>query len=212
MTERERELEAILAQVSIPIRGIRFEQIIGSLFGVRVERFDMSDEQNRKALSMISQAVQGACNAVCAKPIIRKRPNEVGNDLEPFVIAALMAAGLKASAPKTRSGKGKSAGYPDVSIDAGQMPIFLEVKSYGKGKRGSSLRSFYLSPSDDAKVWQDGHHLLVGFEMTRNGDEFTPVAFEIVDLYGLDCDMKAEFNSDNKRLYEAQRVLARKRV
>ena len=29
-----------------------------------------------------------------------------------------------------------------------------------------------------------------------------------IDLYGLDCDMKAEFNSDNKRLYQESRLLA----
>ena len=54
--------------------------------------------------------------------------------------------------------------------------------------------------------------MLVGFEIERRGNLFTPVAFEMVDLYGLDCDMKAEFNSDNRRLYEPDRLLARERV
>ena len=30
---------------------------------------------------------------------------------------------------------------------------------------------------------------------------------DVVDLYGLSCDMKSEFNSNNKRLYEKNRIL-----
>ena len=45
-----------------------------------------------------------------------------------------------------------------------------------------------------------------------NGNLYKPVAYEIVDLYGLDCDMKFEFNSDNKRLYEQRRILMKERV
>ena len=39
-----------------------------------------------------------------------------------------------------------------------------------------------------------------------------PVAFTIADLYGMECDMKAEFNSDNRRMYEPHRVLASVKV
>jgi hypothetical protein len=88
----------------------------------------------------------------------------------------------------------------------------LELKSYAAANHGTTQRSFYLSPAEDPKISDDGHHLLVGFEIERNGNFYTPVAFEIVDLYGLDCDMKAEFNSDNKRLYEKHRILAQERV
>jgi len=56
--------------------------------------------------------------------------------------------------------------------------------------------------------------LLVGFEMQRsrphpNGNsEFIPVSFKIVDLAKLECDVKYEFNSDNRRLYAEHAVLA----
>jgi hypothetical protein len=88
----------------------------------------------------------------------------------------------------------------------------LELKSYAAANHGTTQRSFYLSPAEDPKISDDGHHLLVVFDIERNGNFYTPVAFEIVDLYGLDCDMKAEFNSDNKRLYEKHRILAQERV
>lgn len=156
--------------------------------------------------------MRDACKAVQKKPIERPRPNEVGNDMEPFVIAALAAQQLRAAAPKTKGGKGKSTGYPDVKIETDGLPVYLEVKSYAAANHGTTQRSFYLSPAEDPKVADDGYHLLVGFEIERNGNLYTPVAFEIVDLYGLDCDMKAEFNSDNKRLYEKHRILARERI
>ena len=44
--------------------------------------------------------------------------------------------------------------------------------------------------------------------MIRKGSQFSPTGFKIMDLYGLDCDMKLEFNSDNKRLYQESRLLS----
>jgi len=66
---------------------------------------------------------------------------------------------------------------------------------------------FIFHPSKDSKVHEDAFHLLVGFEMIQKNNEFIPKSFKIVDLYGLSCDMKSEFNSDNKRLYEKNRIL-----
>jgi hypothetical protein len=211
-SEREQRLEAALAQFLKPMKGIPFEVVIHALCGVSVEKFDLDAGNNRTALTTIVNAMRDACLAVQASPIERPRPNEVGNDMEPFVISAIRNRGMEAATPKTKSGKGKATGYPDVKIEAGKMPIYLEVKTYAATTHTTTMRSFYLSPSEDHKVSEDGYHLVVGFEIERNGNLFTPVAFEIVDLYGLDCDMKAEFNSDNKRLYEPGRILAKERV
>ena len=211
-TDREKRLEEALAQFLKPIKGIPFEVVIKSLCGNSVEKFDPTTADNKETLALLAEAMRDACKTVQAKPIERPRPNEVGNDMEPFVIAALTARKFQAAAPKTKGGKGKSTGYPDIKIKTSGMPIYLEVKSYAAANHGTTQRSFYLSPAEDPKVFDDGHHLLVGFEIERNGNFYTPVAFEIVDLYGLDCDMKAEFNSDNKRLYEKHRILAQERV
>ena len=48
--------------------------------------------------------------------------------------------------------------------------------------------------------------------MERSNDRYWPVAFKIVDLYGLECDLKIEFNSDNRRLYESHRILIQEKV
>lgn len=211
-SEREKHLEAALAQFLKPMKGIPFEVVIQALCDATVEKFDVIDKKNSAALVKITDAMREACKVVQLNPIERPRPNEVGNDMEPFVIKALKEKGMRAAAPKAKSGRGKTTGYPDVKIETDRIPIYLEVKTYAAANRTTTQRSFYLSPSEDHKVGEDGYHLLVGFEIERNGNLFTPVAFEIVDLYGLDCDMKAEFNSDNRRLYEPGRILAHERV
>ena len=203
---RELQLEKALSQFIRPIKNIPFELIIQSLFGAAVEKFDPSD--HKVILSKIAEAMKQACKNIKADPIRRPRPNEVGNDIEAFVLSALKAENLKASPPKTKRGRGKSTGYPDIKIETKVLPIYLEVKTHSKDQFETSLRSFFLSPSLDPKVVEDAFHLLVCFEMLKRGSQFEPTAFKIVDLYGLDCDMKSEFNSDNRRLYQKNRLLA----
>jgi hypothetical protein len=211
-SEREQQLENALAQFLKPIRGILFEVVIKSLCGANVVRFDPTTVKNKDTIIMLTAAMRDVCLAVKTNPIQRPRPNEVGNDMESFVIQALKAKDLRAAAPKTKGGKGKSTGYPDIKITTDALPIYLEIKSYSAKNHGTTMRSFYLSPAEDPKVSEDGYHLLVGFEMVQKGDSYTPVAFEIVDLYGLSCDMKAEFQSDNKRVYQKSRSLVHVRV
>lgn len=194
------------------MKGIPFEVVIMALCGVAVVPFDRTKPENIDIIASVSDAMRSACQKVRANPIERPRPNEVGNDMEPFVIAALNAHGLVSAAPKTGDGKGKSTGYPDVRVKRDDVPIYIEVKTYAAKNRQTTQRSFYLSPSETPKVVEDAIHLLVGFEIEREGNFYKPAAFEIVDLYGLDCDMKAEFNSDNRRLYDDSRVLVHERV
>lgn len=212
VSEREKQLEDVLAQFLRPVRGIPFEVIINSLCNSKVVQFAADQPENIGNLNAMAAAMRDVCATVRATPIQRSRPNEVGNDMEPFVISALKCQGLQSAAPRTRGGFGKSTGYPDIRIDAQPFPIYLEVKTYAAATQDTTMRSFYLSPAEDPKVCEDAHHLLVGFEIERNGNFFAPAAFKIVDLYGLNCDMKAEFNSDNRRLYQPDRILAQERV
>ncbi len=210
--ERERRLEEVLVQISKLSKGIPFGEVIKVLYGTSVEKFDAGTIKNKEILAILVEAMRAVCKSVQAKPIERPRPNEVGNDMEPIVIKALVDRQLRAAAPRTKSGKGKSAGYPDVRIETDGIPIFLEVKTYAAGKPASSFRTFYLSPAKNAKVTEDGYHLLVAFEIEREGNFYTPIGFNLVDLFGLDCDLKAEFNSNNKRLYGTDRILAQEAV
>ena len=157
--------------------------------------------------------------AVRQQPILRPRPNEVGNDIEPFVMRGVAAAGLKCVRPATSGGALKSTGYPDILVwDAEGRPTYLECKIFSAETANTSMRSFYLSPSDDFKVCHDARHLLMAFQMeataqpnSRNS-QYRAVAFKLVDLHDLLCDVKYEFNSDNRRLYGQGMLLAQGRV
>ena len=156
-TDREKRLEVALAQFLQPMKGIPFEVVIQALCGATVEHFDLDNHKNRSALDKIVAAMRETCHSVQANPIERPRPNEVGNDMEPFVISALKAQGMDAAAPKTKSGKGKTTGYPDIKIAGLPVPIFLEVKTYAGANHTTTQRSFYLSPAEDHKVTDDGY-------------------------------------------------------
>ncbi len=223
-TDREKILEDALAQFIKPFKKIPFEVVVKALCDVSVLEFDKTDHANMALLETISVSMQNAAKAVQAKPIERPRPNEVGNDIEPFVVRALNDAGLKAQPPKTRLGKGKSTGYPDVLVETKDIALYLEVKTHAAENILTTQRSFYMSPAEDPKVTMDAHHLVVGFEVVDCGAngrldhrgrelrDYIPVAFTIVDLFGMECDMKSEFNSDNRRMYSETRILEHHRL
>ena len=216
-TEREERLEEILSNLLRPLRDIPFEVFIRGLFDRRVKRFDTKRAGCAKLLSMLKSAMCNVCLQVQADPIVRSRPNEVGNDMEGPVIEQLRRAGLDAGRPTKRDGKGQSMGYPDIEIvtDLVNPAVYLEIKTFNAKNKDSTQRAFYLSsPSspDNAKITRDAHHLLAGFEIVRDGDRYRPVAFEVVDLYGLSCDIKNEIQSDNRRLYRPEQILYSQRV
>lgn len=110
---------------------------------------------------------------------------------------------------------GRSTGYPDILLsDELDRPTYLECKVYGEGAAPTTMRSFYLSPSDEFKVCHDARHLLLAFGVERVSiggtidSEYRLRSFKLIDLHGLLCDVKYEFNSDNRRLYAAEMVLA----
>ena len=224
MTEREKKLEDILAQFLKPLKGIPFEVAIKSICEKEVLQFDRSQKMIADTLDLIINAMRLAGKEARDKKIIRPRPNEVGNDMEAFVVRGLSSVGLDAAVPKAFSGKGKSTGYPDVRVKTPAGVVYIEVKTYAADNKDTSFRSFYLSPTDDPKVHEDGFHLLVGFETLDGGvtgkkdsarrdlRAYEPVGFVIVDLYGLECDVKFEFNSDNRRLYETSRLLCKEKL
>ncbi len=219
MTNREEQLEELLAQFIKPMRGIPFEVVIRSLCGKKVLKIDPSIEAHKQVVEQISQMVIIAGEKAAKAKIVRPRPNEVGNDMEAFVLAAAAELGMDAASPKTAGGAGKSTGYPDIRINCPIGTVYLEVKTFARENHETTQRSFYLSPAEDPKVSNDGFHLLVGYEMVdlgvngtrdaRNRDlrAYSPTSVTLVDLYGLNGDMKFEYNSDNRRLYSRDRLL-----
>lgn len=213
--QRAEILEAALAQLLQPLRNIPFSTVVRSLSGHSIVPIAQQDAADIDLIERLSRAARLCGEEIRKKPILRPRPNEVGNDVEPYVMDAVRAAGLNCERPPTATGSLKSTGYPDILVqDSSGRPTYLECKIYSANTANTSMRSFYLSPSDNFKVCQDARHLLMAFEMdavavsgSRNS-EYRAVAFKLVDLHDLLCDVKYEFNSDNRRLYGDGMLLA----
>lgn len=208
-------LEDVLQQMLRPVRNVPFDLVIKALSGHKVIKTDLSDAADATMLAELTAAVLQAGAAIHRAPIRRPRPNEVGNDAEAFVLRALIARGLAASRPTSADGRGKATGYPDILfMDAEGRPTYLECKIFAADSVPSTMRSFYLSPSESFKVSMDARHLLLAFAMETSpvpnsrSSDYRPVGFKIVDLHDLLCDVKYEFNSDNRRLYAEGLVLA----
>jgi len=207
-------LESALAQMLKPVKGIPFNVIIRSLSEHRVIKFDTTTKPDSALLKLLSTAIEICADEVNARPIRRPRPNEVGNDIEEYVMRALTKVGLRSTRPTSAQGRAQSTGYPDIIFYDGQgRPTYLECKIFADGQIPSTMRSFYLSPSKNFKVSVDARHLLLAYGMKAEAvldsrdSLYRPTSFTLVDLYDLLCDVKYEFNSDNRRLYTKDLIL-----
>ena len=217
MNEKERieRLEEVIAQFLKPVKGIPFNVVVRSLCQHQVIKIEQQKVEDKELIASIVACAGLVGKDVSANPIKRPRPNEVGNDIEAYIMRALTSVGLKCSRPLSAGGRGQGVGYPDILIeDRYGRPTYLEAKIYNQDTADSTMRSFYLSPSDNFKVSRDARHLLLAFEMVRkplanaNLSAFTAVAFKLVDLHDLEIDVKYEFQSDNRRLYSTGALLA----
>lgn len=209
------ELKDALAQVLHLNRGIPFSAVIKALANHIVIPVNRDLIEDVALIAKLDKAIRLCASWLKEKPIERPRPNEVGNDVESFVLDALKDVGFRAERPRSGTGRGKATGYPDLLFfDDSGRPSYLECKTFSDDTKDTTMRSFYLSPSADFKIGMDARHILVSFEMIRtpiNGSsnsKFTPSSYKIVDLCNLNCDLKLEFNSDNRRLYDGTLVLA----
>lgn len=217
--ERLAELEGVLEQMLKPIKGIPLRVIVKSMAGCEVIPVDTGSPEDGEMLRRLEAAIRAAAVAVQSRPIERPRPNEVGNDIEVFVKSALADQGFRVEPPAALNGRTKGVGYPDILIfDRAGRPTYVECKTYSADTVSTSMRSFYLSPSDSFKVCRDARHLVLSFEMvgqpiegSRNSS-YSPVAFKLVDVADLLCDVKYEFNSDNRRLYDPRLLLLEGRL
>jgi len=194
------------------IKNIPFNLVIESIAGYKVLQFNKEDKKDKRVLEILKKAAELAGNNINKKGIIRPRANEVGNDIEKFVKDALNELKYKASTPTTKSGKKKSTGYPDIEfIDEFSRVNYLECKTFNIDNISTSLRSFYLSPSDDFKITVDAHHFVVSFEIYVDGTQgkkniYKTKSWKILSLENLIVDLKNEFQSDNKRLYSKESI------
>lgn len=208
------DLKAAISQMSDPLKDLPFSLVIEELSGHKVIPFDKHDPKDKTLLRNLLRVADIAFHNVNKRGIIRSRPNEVGNDIEPYVKDALNSIGYKADTPHTSSGVHKSTGYPDIEFtDEYDRCNYLECKTFNIENIDTTQRSFYLSPSDDFKVTRDAHHFVISYEIyvaKKKGASnlFKCRSWKLLSLENLTLDVKYEFNSDNRRLYNKSAILA----
>lgn len=202
-------LENVIKQMLTPLKDIPFNLVIETMTGKRVISFDFKDYDHKKVLELLKQTALISGKAINKTGILRPRPNEVGNDIEPFVKNALNSLELNADVPTGPSGNKKSTGYPDILFWFNKKPYYLECKTYNIENIETTQRSFYFSPSDEFKVVHDAPHFLLSFEIYVAGESgrnhiYKCRYYKILSLTALSLDVKYEFNSDNKRMYSGR--------
>lgn len=205
-TER---LENVVKQMLRPLKGIPFNLVIDAMTGKKVMMFDFGNSAHKEVLNLLTKAAIDAGKGINKTGILRPRPNEVGNDIEPYAKEALNRLGLKADTPSGPSGKKKSMGYPDIIFWYRETPYYLECKTYNLKNVDTTQRSFYFSPSDEFKVTHDALHFLLSFEVYVAGEAgnkhiYKCKRYKILSIESLALDVKYEFNSDNRRMYSGR--------
>ncbi len=218
MKKISKELEGVISQMLKPLKGLPLGIVIEGLSGNKAIPFNKKSKKDKKVLEILKKVAKKVLIDVNKTGILRPRPNEVGNDIEPFVKYALNDFNCLSDTPKTISGKKKSTGYPDIEFkDEFNRYHYLECKTFNIENVDTTQRSFYLSPSDDFKITKDAHHFGISFEIfveksIGNKHLYKVKSWKILDLSQLELDVKHEFNADNKRLYNKKLIIAEKRT
>jgi len=207
-------LENIIKQMLCPLKNIPLGLVIEGISGKRIIPFNATNPKDKRLLSNLIKTANLVGVEINKLGIKRSRPNEVGNDIEPFVKRQLNKMGYKADTPKSKNGKKKSMGYPDIEfIDHDGRANYLECKTYNLENINSAQRSFYLSPSEEFKITTNAHHLIISYEIYVAGRKaklnvYKCKSWKIVSAEKLNVDVKYEFNSDNDRMYKTELILA----
>lgn len=209
-----KNLERLIRQMLTPLKNVPLNLVIESLSGHKILPFKPRDKKDKDLLVTLTKVAVKAGSTVNKTGIRRARPNEVGNDIEPYVKKALELFGYKAQTPTTSKGNKKTTGYPDIEFtDKYKRINYLECKTYNKENIDTTQRSFYLSPSESFKVTTDAHHLVLSYEIyvdgrVRGKNIYKCKNWKIISVEELLVDVKYEFNSDNRRLYAKKSILA----
>jgi hypothetical protein len=189
-------LENVIKQMLQPIKNVPLYLIIESICGHKVLRYDNFEKQ------ALVKAIEFAAQKINEKGIKSNRPNEVGNYAEPYIIKAFRQFGYSASIPRTPSKQKRSVGYPDIFVSVNGRAFYIECKTYNIDNVDTTQRSFYLSPNKDFKVTQDAYHIIFAFSIVRTAPGiYKTSGMKILDARDLLCDVKYEFNADNRRMY-----------
>jgi hypothetical protein len=184
-----------------PLRNIPFNLIVKSISGFDVKFFDAKNQKHIKVL----EALKDIGFNLIGSFVSSKRPNEVGNKIEPLVLDEFKKQNIEADKPKNSKGKRQSSGYPDIEFDFDGEGYYLECKTFNRKNLDETLRTFYFSPSENCKITKSTIHFLLSFEMEKIEEQkFKVVSFKIISINSMLCDLKSEFNASNKVMYSGK--------
>jgi len=174
-----KKLENVIKQMLQPLKDIPFNLVIETMTGKKVISFDFTKKDHQEVLKLLKQSALNAGKEINKTGILRPRPNEVGNDIEPYVRNALNLLDLNADIPAGPSGNKKAMGYPDILFWYNKNPYYLECKTYNIENIQTTQRSFYFSPSDEFKVTYDAPHFILSFEIYVAGEKETNISISV---------------------------------
>ena len=87
-------LENVIKQMLRPLKDIPFNLVIETMTGKKVVSFDFKNLEHKQILDLLKRTALNAGKEINKTGILRYRPNEVGNDIEPYVKNALNLSNL----------------------------------------------------------------------------------------------------------------------
>ena len=204
-----KKLENVIKQMLQPLKNVPFNLVIEAMTGKKVISFDFTRSDHQNVLEFLTQSALKTGKNINQTGILRKRSNEVGNDIEPYVRDSLNLLELNADIPTGPSKRKKAMGYPDIIFWYKDNPYYLECKTYNIENIETTQRSFYFSPSDEFKIIYDAPHFIISFEIYVAGEKenkhiYKCKHYKILSIESLSLDVKYEFNSNNKRMYSGK--------
>lgn len=206
-SEKIKMLQSVIRKMLSPIKDVPLDVIISSFTGKEVIKIDFENEKDIRLIDKVKESAKFVFNDLKNNPIEKNRPNEVGNAIEAYIRRALEEVSLRVETPSGASKRKKATGYPDLLVyDEFERPSYIECKTFNRNNIDTTLRAFYLSPSDDFKASLDARHLLFAFEMKRIENKndlgvYVAESAKLLSLESLTFDVKFEFQSDNRRMY-----------
>ena len=94
-----KKLENVIKQMLTPLKKIPLNLVIEGLSDCNIIPFNQKDNKDIILLRKLIEVAKIVGIEVNKKGIVRPRPNEVGNDIEPFVKKALNRVGYQAYTP-----------------------------------------------------------------------------------------------------------------
>ena len=122
-----KKLENVIKQMLQPLKDIPFNIVIEAMTDKKVISFDFAKPEHQQVLKLLKKAALGAGGEINKTGILRLRPNEVGNDIEPYVRKALNSLDLNADIPVGPSGHKKAVGYPDILFWYDEKPYYFRM-------------------------------------------------------------------------------------